>query len=391
MTIDESEQATPTVKAPARTRPSTSRTKTKAAPAGARSGVVAARAARPQDADAEETLDLDEPLDLDEADVEESLAAEQDFSGAQSVHSDDPLRQYFAEIARVPLLSVEEEISLARRIEQGEEARRELDADVSLDDRARRRLRLIVQDADEARRGLIEANLRLVVSIAKKYNNRGMGLLDLIQEGNHGLLRAVEKYEYRRGHKFSTYATWWIRQSVNRAIADQSRTIRVPVHMVETIQKTNRIIRQLQQELSREAMPEEIAEAMGPGWDVGKVEEVQKIALEPMSLEAPVGAENDTFFGDFIADEQFESPADHADRTLMNEELETALASLNEREATILRMRHGLLDGREHTLEEVGQHFGLTRERVRQIERKALTKLQGGPEGRSGLASYLSD
>jgi len=307
------------------------------------------------------------------------------------VQSDDPLRQYFAEIARVPLLSLEEEISLARRMEDAAAARDYLSTAGDVPERERRQLERVVQDGESAKQSLIEANLRLVVSIAKRYANRGMSLLDLIQEGNQGLMRAVEKFEYRRGYKFSTYATWWIRQSVNRAIADQARTIRVPVHMIETIQRTMRITAQLQQELSREAMPEEIAEAMGPGWDVVKVQEVQQFSLEPVSLEAPVGAEGDAFLGDFIPAEQWGSPAAAADRVRMTEELEGALGDLPEREATILRLRHGLLDGREHTLEEVGQAFQLTRERVRQLETRALKRLRADGRVSAKLLAFLQD
>ncbi|KQR08796.1 RNA polymerase sigma factor RpoD [Deinococcus sp. Leaf326] len=290
--------------------------------------------------------------------------------------SNDPVRQYLHEIGRVSLLTLEEEIALARRIEEGEEARKLLEEDLDLDDRGRRRLMRQMEDGAAARQGLIEANLRLVVSIAKKYTGRGLGFLDLIQEGNQGLIRAVEKFEYRRRYKFSTYATWWIRQAINRAIADQARTIRIPVHMVETINKLTRTARQLQQELSREATHEEIAEAMGPGWDATKVEEVQKVSQEPVSLETPIGDEKDSFYGDFIPDENLDSPVDNAAKTLLSEELEKALSKLTEREAMVLKFRKGLVDGREHTLEEVGQRFSVTRERIRQIENKALRKLK---------------
>lgn len=291
--------------------------------------------------------------------------------------SNDPVRQYLHEIGRVPLLTLEEEIALARRIEDGEFARVELEENgEELDDRGRRALQRRMEDGAAARQGLIEANLRLVVSIAKKYTGRGLNFLDLIQEGNQGLIRAVEKFEYRRRYKFSTYATWWIRQAINRAIADQARTIRIPVHMVETINKLTRTARQLQQELSREALPEEIAEAMGPGWDANKVEEVQKVSQEPVSLETPIGDEKDSFYGDFIPDDNLDSPVDNAAKTLLSEELEKALGKLTEREAMVLKFRKGLVDGREHTLEEVGQRFNVTRERIRQIENKALRKLK---------------
>ncbi|MVN86066.1 RNA polymerase sigma factor RpoD [Deinococcus sp. HMF7620] len=332
-----------------------------------------------------EVQDLDD--DEEDAESEEgeegtTAAAAQDddeekyFDDMPRAVSNDPVRQYLHEIGRVPLLTLEEEIALARRIEEGEEARKVLDEDLDLDDRGRRRLMRQMEDGAAARQGLIEANLRLVVSIAKKYTGRGLGFLDLIQEGNQGLIRAVEKFEYRRRYKFSTYATWWIRQAINRAIADQARTIRIPVHMVETINKLTRTARQLQQELSREATYEEIAEAMGPGWDAAKVEEVQKVSQEPVSLETPIGDEKDSFYGDFIPDENLDSPVENAAKTLLSEELEKALSKLTEREAMVLKFRKGLVDGREHTLEEVGQRFSVTRERIRQIENKALRKLK---------------
>ncbi len=328
-----------------------------------------------------------EVQDLDEADEEESEEEEEEeaeqrdeeeryFDDMPRAVSNDPVRQYLHEIGRVPLLTLEEEISLARRIEEGEEARRVLETEPDLEDRTRRRWQRQTEDGAAARQGLIEANLRLVVSIAKKYTGRGLGFLDLIQEGNQGLIRAVEKFEYRRRYKFSTYATWWIRQAINRAIADQARTIRIPVHMVETINKLTRTARQLQQELSREATYEEIAEAMGPGWDAAKVEEVQKVSQEPVSLETPIGDEKDSFYGDFIPDENLDSPVENAAKTLLSEELEKALGKLTEREAMVLKLRKGLVDGREHTLEEVGQYFNVTRERIRQIENKALRKLK---------------
>ncbi|MXV19822.1 RNA polymerase sigma factor RpoD [Deinococcus xianganensis] len=330
-----------------------------------------------------EVQDLDEDEDdTEEEAAEDGPAAAQDddeekyFDDMPRAVSNDPVRQYLHEIGRVPLLTLEEEIALARRIEEGEEARKVLEEDLELEDRARRRLMRQTEDGAAARQGLIEANLRLVVSIAKKYTGRGLGFLDLIQEGNQGLIRAVEKFEYRRRYKFSTYATWWIRQAINRAIADQARTIRIPVHMVETINKLTRTARQLQQELSREATYEEIAEAMGPGWDAAKVEEVQKVSQEPVSLETPIGDEKDSFYGDFIPDENLDSPVENAAKTLLSEELEKALSKLTEREAMVLKFRKGLVDGREHTLEEVGQRFSVTRERIRQIENKALRKLK---------------
>ncbi|WP_425148424.1 RNA polymerase sigma factor RpoD [Deinococcus sp.] len=328
-----------------------------------------------------EVQDLDDD-ELDEEEGEEK-ADEKDDGEDEKLYDDmpravssDPVRQYLHEIGRVSLLTLEEEISLARRIEEGEAAKKELGDELALEDRPRRRLLRQGEDGDAARQGLIEANLRLVVSIAKKYTGRGLGFLDLIQEGNQGLIRAVEKFEYRRRYKFSTYATWWIRQAINRAIADQARTIRIPVHMVETINKLTRTARQLQQELSREASYEEVAEAMGPGWDAAKVEEVQKVSQEPVSLETPIGDEKDSFYGDFIPDDNLDSPVENAARTLLSEELEKALSKLTEREAMVLKFRKGLVDGREHTLEEVGQRFNVTRERIRQIENKALRKLK---------------
>lgn len=307
----------------------------------------------------------------------EELEARAEAMADSRVRTNDPVRQYLQEIGKVDLLKLEEEISLARRIEDGEEARVRLDEESeNLSEREKRSLQRVVEDGDMARQHLIEANLRLVVSIAKKYNGRGMSFLDLIQEGNQGLIRAVEKFEYRRRYKFSTYATWWIRQAINRAIADQSRTIRIPVHMVETINKLTRAARRLQQELSREPSFEEIADAMGPDWNAEKVEEAFKLTREPFSLETPIGDEEDSFYGDFIPDENIESPVEQASKTILSEELEEALAKLNEREAMVLKLRKGLVDGREHTLEEVGAHFGVTRERIRQIENKALRKLK---------------
>ena len=338
-------------------------------------------------------VDLAEDEVLDEEDDEQELEPEEmdpegtlgiaamearaEAEADARVRTNDPVRQYLQEIGRVKLLTLEEEISLARRIEEGEAAAATLD-DVgeTFEAKERRRFQRIVEDGELARKNLIEANLRLVVSIAKKYNGRGMSFLDLIQEGNQGLIRAVEKFEYRRRYKFSTYATWWIRQAINRAIADQSRTIRIPVHMIETINKLTRASRRLQQELSREPTYAEIADAMGPEWNAEKVEEAFKLTREPFSLETPIGDEEDSFYGDFIPDEQIESPIDEASKTMLGEELEDALDKLNEREAQVLKMRKGLVDGREHTLEEVGQFFGVTRERIRQIENKALRKLK---------------
>jgi RNA polymerase primary sigma factor len=321
---------------------------------------------------------IDSSLQVLDGDVERrQLEARAEALADSRIKTNDPVRQYLQEIGRVKLLTLEEEISLARRIEEGEGARSRLDEELAdLSSREERGLKRVVEDGELARQHLIEANLRLVVSIAKKYNGRGMSFLDLIQEGNQGLIRAVEKFEYRRRYKFSTYATWWIRQAINRAIADQSRTIRIPVHMVETINKLTRASRRLQQELSREPSYEEIADAMGPDWNAEKVEEAFKLTREPFSLETPIGDEEDSFYGDFIPDDNVESPVDQASKIILSEELEEALNKLNEREAMVLKLRKGLVDGREHTLEEVGSYFGVTRERIRQIENKALRKLK---------------
>ena len=283
--------------------------------------------------------------DDDGPDKEEEV--EIDLSVPEGVALDDPVRMYLKEIGHVPLLTAEEEVALAQRMEAGDE---------------------------EARHRLEEANLRLVVSIAKRYVGRGMLFLDLIQEGNLGLLKAVEKFDYSKGYKFSTYATWWIRQAITRAIADQARTIRIPVHMVETINKLVRISRQLLQELGRDPRPEEIAKEMGIS--VARVHEIMKIAQEPVSLETPIGEEEDSHLGDFIEDEAAPAPAEAASFMLLREQLEEVLETLTDREKNVLRLRFGLEDGRSRTLEEVGQSFGVTRERIRQIEAKALRKLR---------------
>ncbi len=282
-----------------------------------------------------------------------------DLSVPEGVGIDDPVRMYLKEIGRVPLLSAEEEVRLAKRMEQGDE---------------------------EAKKQLAEANLRLVVSIAKRYVGRGMLFLDLIQEGNLGLIKAVEKFDYGKGFKFSTYATWWIRQAITRAIADQARTIRIPVHMVETINKLIRVSRQLLQELGRDPTPEEIAAAMEI--PVERVREIQKVAQEPVSLETPIGEEEDSHLGDFIEDEDAPAPAEAASYILLKEQLESVLDTLTAREKKVLRLRFGLDDGRSRTLEEVGQEFGVTRERIRQIEAKALRKLRHPSRSRK-LKDYL--
>ena len=289
--------------------------------------------------DEDEDIILD---DEDEIDIEKI-----DLSVPDGIGLDDPVRMYLKEIGKVPLLSADEEIEYAKRMEEGDE---------------------------DAKKRLAEANLRLVVSIAKRYVGRGMLFLDLIQEGNLGLIKAVEKFDYNKGFKFSTYATWWIRQAITRAIADQARTIRIPVHMVETINKLIRVSRQLLQELGREPMPEEIAKEMDT--TVDRVREIMKIAQEPVSLETPIGEEEDSHLGDFIEDHDAPAPADAASFTLLREQLEEVLETLTVREKKVLELRFGLEDGRSRTLEEVGQHFGVTRERIRQIEAKALRKLR---------------
>ena len=282
--------------------------------------------------------------DIPEKDDEE---VEIDLTVPEGVSIDDPVRMYLKEIGRVPLLTAEEEVALAKRMNDGDE---------------------------EASKRLAEANLRLVVSIAKRYVGRGMLFLDLIQEGNLGLIKAVEKFDYKKGYKFSTYATWWIRQAITRAIADQARTIRIPVHMVETINKLIRVSRQLLQQLGREPLPEEIAKEMEISVD--RVREIMKIAQEPVSLETPIGEEEDSHLGDFIEDQDAPAPADAASFMLLKEQLEEVLDTLTPREEKVLRLRFGLDDGRARTLEEVGQNFGVTRERIRQIEAKALRKLR---------------
>ncbi len=312
-------------------------------------------------------LDLD--LDVDDvadADIDAIIAEEEevdieniDLSVPEGVSIEDPVRMYLKEIGKVPLLSAEREIELAKRMEEGDE---------------------------DAKQELTEANLRLVVSIAKRYVGRGMQFLDLIQEGNLGLLKAVEKFDYRKGYKFSTYATWWIRQAITRAIADQARTIRIPVHMVETINKLIRVSRQLLQELGREPTAEEIAEEMD--MPVERVREILKISQEPVSLETPIGEEEDSHLGDFIQDDNVPMPAEAASQTLLKEQLNEVLGTLTDREQKVLRLRFGMDDGRSRTLEEVGKEFDVTRERIRQIEAKALRKLRHPSRSRK-LRDYL--
>ena len=297
---------------------------------------------------------------------------------------DDPVRMYLREIGKVKLLTGPQEVSIAKRMEQGNIREAALKSEgLTLEER---QLDPVVMDGERARRELIEANLRLVVSVAKRYIGRGMSLLDLIQEGNIGLIRAVEKFDYTKGYKFSTYATWWIRQAITRAIADQARTIRIPVHMVETINKLIRISRRLLQEKGRDATVEEIS--LEIGLPPEKVREIQKIQLDPVSLETPIGDEEDSTLGEFIADVEALAPADYASQELLREQVDTVLDSLSQREREVLRLRFGLVDGRNRTLEEVGKEFNVTRERIRQIEAKALRKLRHPSRSRK-LKDYL--
>ena len=307
------------------------------------------------DADDDADINIDAIIsDEEEVDMENI-----DLSVPEGVSIEDPVRMYLKEIGKVPLLSAEREIELAKRMEEGDE---------------------------EAKKELAEANLRLVVSIAKRYVGRGMLFLDLIQEGNLGLIKAVEKFDYHKGYKFSTYATWWIRQAITRAIADQARTIRIPVHMVETINKLIRVSRQLLQELGREPLPEEIAKELD--MPVERVREILKISQEPVSLETPIGEEEDSHLGDFIQDDNVPVPAEAAAQTLLKEQLDEVLDTLTEREQKVLRLRFGMNDGRARTLEEVGREFDVTRERIRQIEAKALRKLRHPSRSRK-LRDYL--
>ena len=308
----------------------------------------------------DEELILDDDMDIDKMDDEEEVELDKiDLSVPEGVSIEDPVRMYLKEIGKVPLLTPEEEIDLAKRMEMGDES---------------------------AKKRLAEANLRLVVSIAKRYVGRGMQFLDLIQEGNLGLIKAVEKYDYSKGFKFSTYATWWIRQAITRSIADQARTIRIPVHMVETINRLIRTSRQLLQELGREPLPEELAKKLD--MPVDRVREIMKISQDPVSLETPIGEEEDSHLGDFIQDEHVQIPVDAATYTLLHEQLMEVLDTLTDREQKVLRLRFGLDDGRPRTLEEVGREFNVTRERIRQIEAKALRKLRHPSRSRK-LKDYL--
>ena len=373
-----------------------------------------------EDFTADRLFDLEEPPDTELARVEEELERgtdqEEDLLDLESPElTNDPVRMYLREIGRVDLLTEEEEKALASQVQSGLQARKQL-ASSDLSPSERERLERLVEEGRLAERRLVEANLRLVVSVAKRYLGRGMSLLDLIQEGNIGLLRAVEKFDPRRGYKFSTYATWWIRQAISRAIADQARTIRIPVHMVETINRLARVQRKLVQDLGRDATAREIALEMDllseedrteiedaiangrpldPAVDrrwrraAAKIRRIIRIAQEPMSLETPVGSEENSYLGDFIEDETVPGPVDAASKQLLKEQMQSILDSLTDRERKVLEMRFGLLDGQGHTLEEVGQAFGVTRERIRQIEAKALRKLRHPLRSRK-LRDYLS-
>ena len=339
--------------------------------------------------------DVDDDIILDEEDEVE--VEKIDLSVPEGVSVEDPVRMYLKEIGKVPLLSADEEIELAQNMEDGAVATEKINVlkgrldGASEEEKAeiKQEIKTLQRDVDkgaDAKKRLAEANLRLVVSIAKRYVGRGMLFLDLIQEGNLGLIKAVEKFDYKKGYKFSTYATWWIRQAITRAIADQARTIRIPVHMVETINKLIRVSRQLLQELGREPSPEEIAKEMS--MPVDRVREILKISQEPVSLETPIGEEEDSHLGDFIKDDNVPVPADAAAFTLLKEQLEEVLGTLTEREQKVLTLRFGLEDGRARTLEEVGKEFNVTRERIRQIEAKALRKLRHPSRSRK-LKDYL--
>jgi RNA polymerase primary sigma factor len=317
---------------------------------------------------------------------EEALRREEEELAARTSTTNDPVRMYLKEIGRVPLLSAEQEVDLAQRVEAGLFAAEKLEKAPDLSDQLRRDLAWLAADGVRAKRQLVEANLRLVVSIAKRYVGRGMLFLDLIQEGNLGLIRAVEKFDYAKGYKFSTYATWWIRQAITRAIADQARTIRIPVHMVETINKLVRVSRELLQQLGRDPTPQEIGAEMDLTPE--RVMEIRRISQEPVSLDTPIGEEDDSHLGDFIEDSDAVVPLDAASFLLLQEQLQNVLHSLTERETTVIQMRFGLLDGRPRTLEEVGQEFGVTRERIRQIESKTLSKLRH-PSRSQKLRDYL--
>ncbi len=329
--------------------------------------------------DGEDDVFDDEDAIADEED-EDSISddiseLEKTFANSYHAKINDPVKMYLKEIGQIPLLDPKEEPIIAKRIQDREDAMKELEENPDLSEERKKELNAIIVDGEEAKQTLISSNLRLVVSIAKKYVGRGMLFLDLIQEGNCGLIKAVDKFDYKKGFKFSTYATWWIRQSITRAIADQARTIRIPVHMVETINKLTRIQRQLVQDLGRDPLPEEIAEKMD-NITADKVREIQKIALDPVSLETPIGEEDDSHLGDFIEDKETLSPDDYTNNQLLKDEINNILQGLTDREEKVLRLRFGLEDGRTRTLEEVGKEFNVTRERIRQIEAKAIRKLK---------------
>ena len=322
-----------------------------------------------------ESIELVEDLDKELEEIEVSKEELEDLSVPEGLNIDDHVKMYLKEIGKVNLLTPEEELSLAKRMADGETAKEQLEEiGEEIEEDTKKQIDLLIADGEKAKKSLAEANLRLVVSIAKRYVGRGMLFLDLIQEGNLGLIKAVDKFDYTKGYKFSTYATWWIRQAITRAIADQARTIRIPVHMVETINKLVRVSRQLVQELGREPTPEELAKELN--MPVDKVREISKISQEPVSLETPIGEEEDSHLGDFIPDEDAPAPSEAASFVLLKEQLGAVLETLSEREAKVLRLRFGLDDGRARTLEEVGKEFDVTRERIRQIEAKALRKLR---------------
>lgn len=340
--------------------------------------------------DSEEDVDFDEDaVEEDDDSLSDDISElEKTFASSSHAKINDPVKMYLKEIGQIPLLDPKEEPVIAKRIQDREDALQEMKDNPDMSEDRQKELASIIADGEEAKQTLISSNLRLVVSIAKKYVGRGMLFLDLIQEGNCGLIKAVDKFDYKKGFKFSTYATWWIRQSITRAIADQARTIRIPVHMVETINKLARIQRQLTLELNREPSEEELAQKMGTS--VEKIREIYKISQEPVSLETPIGEEDDSHLGDFIKDESNMSPEEYATNEMLKDEISDVLLTLTEREEKVIRLRFGLEDGKSRTLEEVGQLFGVTRERIRQIEAKALRKLRHPSRSRK-LRDYLGE